>query len=344
MAIANTDITFRKSATVNDTASNGGVMGFASALITNNVAENVWPHIPEAERLAGSTKYRKVFVRIAPATTTKASTVRLFLEKHTPGDDRILLAWAGNLLSSQTDTQDEASGYTRFYGGADLNANAAAGSTSISVTVENAADHIFQNGDLIRISNKTSFNVAIGAEEFVRLASSNAVIWNGNTATLTLAPGTTLANAYTVTEGTRVQSVIEVGEVEPVVDSFVNNGSGTFDSLNYPITGTSKGSVEDTWTLTFEGPGAYTVTGTRVGEVGSGTVASRFAPMNGNAGAPFFIIESLAWTTLSWTPGDTIIFTTHPSAIGVWEKRIVPAGASAIAANSAILVCTLQSA
>ncbi|MEO5346689.1 MAG: hypothetical protein H7834_09975 [Magnetococcus sp. YQC-9] len=343
MAIANTDITYRKSATVNDTTANGGVMGDTTALITNNVAENVWPHIPEAERLTGSTKYRKVFVRIAPATTTKASNTRVFLDKHTPGDDRILLAWAGNLLASQTDTQAEAVGYIRFYGGADLNANAAAGASSLSVTVEHVADAIFRDNDLIRITNKTTFNATSGAEEFVRLASTNAVLWNGNTATLTLAPGVTLTNAYTVAEGTRVQSVIEVGEVEPSVSGFTNNGSGTFDSLNYPITGTSKGSVEESWTLTFTGPGAYSVTGTRYGMVDNGTVASRFAPSS-PSGAPFFIIETLAWTTLSWTPGDTITFNTHPSAVGIWEKRIVPAGAAAIAANSATLVCTLQSA
>ncbi|GAB0056753.1 hypothetical protein SIID45300_01065 [Candidatus Magnetaquicoccaceae bacterium FCR-1] len=343
MAIANTDISYRKSITVNDSASNGGLMGFASSLITNNVAENVWPHIPEAERLAGSTRYRKIFVRIAPATTTKASNTRLFLDKHTPGDDRILLTWAGNLLASQTDTQAEAVGYTRFYGGADLAADASAGATSITVAVENPADAIFKNGDLIRISDKTTFNTTVGSEEFLRLASTNAVLWNGNTATLTFEPGTTLANAYTMTEGTRVQSVIEVGDVEPLVDGFVNNGSGTFDSLNYPINGTSKGTIEESWTLTFIGPGAYTVTGARVGVVGEGTVASTFAP-SGTGGGSYFVIDALAWTTLSWTTGDTITFNTHPSAIGIWEKRIVPAGAAATAANGATLVCTLQSA
>ena len=72
---------------------------------------------------------------------------------------------------------------------------------------------IFQNGDLIRISDKATVDASSGNTEFVRLAASNAVSWNGNLATLTLASGITLSNAYTTAAGTRVASVLEVASI-----------------------------------------------------------------------------------------------------------------------------------
>ncbi|MBF0213055.1 MAG: hypothetical protein HQM00_05745 [Magnetococcales bacterium] len=347
MAIINTDLTVRKSVTVNDTTSNGGKMGLAASVVTTGSKNNVWPDIPEAERVAGSTRWRKLFIRIAPAVTTLASETRVFLEKHTPGDDTIVLAWAGNRNDSQTDTQAEADDYTTFFGGGDLDANASAGASSITVEVEpgnaSSGHAIFHNGDLIRISNKASQSAETGTEEFLRLHASTGVSWSGNVATLTFASGVTLENAYTTSEGTRVQSVIEVGDVQPTITGWTESGSGTFNEATYPVTGSSKGTVEDTWTLTFTSATAFTVTGAATGSVGSGNISGDFSPTNTDASAPYFTISLLGWGG-TWTTGDTVSWSTHPSAFGIWLKRVVPAGAASTSADTATLAMACQSA
>ncbi|MBF0171737.1 MAG: hypothetical protein HQK87_11755, partial [Nitrospinae bacterium] len=63
MPIQSSELRFYKSATVSDASSNGGRM--SANEIPDGVKNNVWPDVPQGERLAGSTKFRKVFFKVA---------------------------------------------------------------------------------------------------------------------------------------------------------------------------------------------------------------------------------------------------------------------------------------
>ncbi|MBF0098746.1 MAG: hypothetical protein HQM04_18760 [Magnetococcales bacterium] len=209
MSIVASELKLYAATVANDTTSNGGAI--SGTEIVSGVKNNIWPDVSQAERTAGSVKYRKVFIKVDNAGSLALTTARIFIETPTPGDDSIVI-----MSGTPTDTQAEADDYTRFYGAGALDADLVVGASTLAVNVEpgNAAvgANIFQDGDLIRVSDKATVDASSGNTEFVHLASSNAVSWSGNKATLTLASGVTLANAYTASD-TRVASVLEVTSI-----------------------------------------------------------------------------------------------------------------------------------
>lgn len=335
MSIQASEIKFYKSATVNDTDDNGGVM--SDNEITDNVKNNLWPDVPQGERVAGSTKYRKIFIKIANDADLALVDPRIFVETHTPGDDRVLI-----FPGTQSDTQADIV-TPRLYGCGPLDADVSIGATSLAVNTEAAADAIFLSGDLIRVSDKTSVDDANGNEEFIRLAATNAVAWNGNKATLTFDAGQSLANAYTAT-ATRVASVIEHADIQASVDNWVeSSAAGTYDETTYPVLPDHIGSVEESWLLTFSSATNFSCVGDRLGSMGSGTIGSSFAPNNAAFSKPYFTLSSSGWGG-TWANGDTLAFQTHPATAPVWEKRIVPAGANSLTGNKVVVAISGESA
>ncbi|MBF0611677.1 MAG: hypothetical protein G8345_07750 [Magnetococcales bacterium] len=331
MAVLPSEIKFYKSTFVNDGSTNGGRM--SANEITDNVKNNLWPDVPQSERLAGSSKYRKCFIKIANDSDLGLISPRFFVETQTPGEDRVLI-FAG----TQTDTEADLTGSERLYGSGALNANASAGASSIQVNVEAAADAIFQNGDLIRISDKATVNAETGNTEFIRLAASNAVSWNGTVATLTFENGATLAYAYTTANSTRVASVIEGDSpLEGTVSDWLESSvAGTYDEVSYPLESDHIGGIEQEWTITFTSATAFTCSGDTVGAVSGGTIGSDFSPNNSDFSKPYFLLRSTGWGG-TWATNDTLIFTTHPAAQAIWEKRIIPANTASLSGNKVII-------
>ena len=308
----------------------------------NQAERGLFGH-PKAERTAGSVKYRKVFCKVANAANLALTTARIFVETPTPGDDTVVL-----ISGTHTDTQAEADDYTRFYGAGTLDANVSAGAGTFAVNVESgnayAGANLFQNGDLVRISDKTSVDASGGTVEFVRLASSNAVSWNGNKATLTLASGVTLANAYVAATPTRIASVIEVASVVGTLASWAETSSaGTYNEATYPVTLDSIGGIEQTWTVTFSSGTAFGCSGNTVGSVGTGTKGTTFAPNNATFSTPYFTLLGAGWGG-TWANGESLTFITHPAAHAVWQRRTVPAGASALSGDSVIVAISGETA
>ena len=343
MSIQSSEIKWYKPAVVNDTTANGGAI--SSDEIVDGVKNNVWPDVPQAERTAGSVKYRKTFIKVANDDDLTLIDPRIFIETHTPGDDSIVL-----MAGTQTDTQAEADDYTRFYGAGDLDSDASASDGSVTVNVEDgngSGGHaIFQNGDLIRISDKASVDAGSGNTEFLRLADPGGVSWNGNQATLTFDTGVTLANGYAAA-ATRVASVIEAADIQATFDNWVeSSASGTYDESTYPVILDNIGSIEQTWTLTFSDATTFTCAGDGVGSVGGGSIGGGdFAPNNADFSKPYFTLTdgTPPWGG-TWAAADTIVFKTHPAAIGIWEKRTVPAGADSLSGNKVIVAITGESA
>lgn len=310
--------------TNNDTSGNGGRI--SANQIATGVKNNVWPDVPEAERTAGSTKYRKTFIKISNDADLDLQSSRIFVETATAGDDRVLI-----FPGTQRDTQNDISS-PDLYGAGDLNTNVSGGAGTIIVDVEAGADLIFRDGGLIRISDRATIDGA-GNEEFLRLANPGGVSYLSDVATLTLDSGVTTANAYTVAGGTKVASVIEQGTIGLVIDNYAEStASGTFDEIGNPITGDNIGTIEQTWTLTFSSATNFSVIGDTVGAVGSGSISTDFSPNNPSHSKPYFTLPSAAWGG-TWASSETLVFQTHPAAAPIWQQRIVPAGAASLSSN-----------
>ena len=342
MAIQANEIKWYRSELVNDTASNGGRLTANECL--DNVKNNVWPDVSQAERLAGSVKYRKTFIKIANDEDLALINPQVFIETQTPGEDTIVL-----LLGSQTDTQTEVEAYNRFYGAAALDVDADAGDGVLLVNVETGngvgGHEIFQDGDLLRISDKSSVEAETGNSEFVRLASSNAISWNGNQATLTLAAAVVLENGY-VAANSKVASVLEVADIEALLDNWSESSvAGTYDEMTSPVLLDHIGSIEQTWTLTFTSDSQFSCYGDQLGLVGSGSINdASFAPNNADFNKPYFTLTggSPPWGG-TWAASDTLSFSTHPAAVPIWEKRTVPAGANSFSGNKVVVAIVGES-
>ena len=334
MALANYDIIYRKPAVQNDTAANGGSM--TAAIIGSAVKNALWPDTRIAERSAGSDKWRKLYLHFAPVDNSQALDVHVIPWSPTAADDRVRL-----YLGTHSDTQATiAATPGNAYGAANANvAILAAGSTSVAVALESAAETIFRVGGLIHITDKESELSADGAEEYATLTGVSV---SGTTATLSFAA---LANAYaeTPTAKIKVASVLDLGDVIATVTAgTVTSTAGTFDAASVVLV--PRSAINDTWMLTFTSATAYSVSGTATGALATaGSTTSSFSPTNNAFGGPYFAIPPGAFSG-TFAAGDTLTFFTAPAARGLWERRITPAGAGTYSTNSFSLVVDCESA
>jgi hypothetical protein len=330
MSIVASEIVWRTSVEMSDAGTNGGKM--TATAIANAVKNNLWPDVPQSERTAGSLKYRKAHIHIANDADLTLVQARVFVETATPGDDSVVI-FAG----THTNTQSSITGSERKYGGGQLNTNATASDTSIEVAVDTASDEsaaslaLFQNGDLIRISDKTSVDDVGGAEEYATI--SGVPSYGGNVVTIPLASG--IQNSYS-SANTRVSSVYEVGDVAASYVSFaVTSAGGTYDDTTYPMAVDHIGGVEANWSLTFTNATTFNIFKDAV-NIGSGNVSADVQPTNTDFSKPYFVLDSAGFGG-TFQAGDTITFTTHPASIPLWYRRKVPAGASSLSGNKVII-------
>lgn len=320
MTILSSELKAFYPATISDAAGNGGRISFNA--ITSAALQNVFPHVFRAERLAGSTKHRKIFYRAANDADETLFAPSLRLHAPTAGGDYVYFR-----VGSQRNTQGDLTGYERKYGVGMLKTTVTAGGTTLVVTVEAAAlTGIFQDGDTICITDKATPS-GTGNEEELTISGTPTV--SGLDVTITTT--TALSNGYTAAL-TFVASVYSPGDLVATVDNWVETGAGTYDESTSPVVLDHIGTAEQTWTLTFTDATNYTVVGDTVGSVGSGTVGADFAPINSAVSKPYFTLRSSGWGG-TWAAGNTIVFQTHPNAIPIWETRVVPANCPSMAGN-----------
>lgn len=91
MPIQASNIKWYKSALIGDAtpSQNGGRLSATES--PSNVKGNVFPDVPQSERLAGSTKLRKLFIKIETDPAIEMVNARIFLDAPSPGDDFVLL-------------------------------------------------------------------------------------------------------------------------------------------------------------------------------------------------------------------------------------------------------------
>ena len=341
MSIQASELVWRKSEVVTDTATNGGKMG--NTISVSGAKNNIFDDVPQAERTAGSfnatAKYRKMFILVNNGEADGNGNLglsliapKLFVETRTPGEDAVNI-----FLGTQTDTQATVTGSEPVYGMGILTNTVSGGASVINATVENWTDlPIFRAGDIIRISNKTDINDGAGTEEYHEIDAGGVGTPTGNQIPLTLVG--TLANGYTAGSATKISSVIEPGDIDCTTSGFSNNGSGSF--VEAGITTDAVGTIDEDWVLTFDGTApatstTYTVRDSQAAIVGSGNVGSDFTPNNANGGTYFTLLSGSFGGV--FVAAETIDFSTHPAAIPIWYRRDVPAGASSLSGNSVIV-------
>ena len=327
MTIATAEIKVYKSEAYNDLSSNGGRM--SANVITSGVLGNIFPPVYEAERVAGSTKYRKIFIKPEDADNAALIAPNTFVASYTPGDDIVVLFEA-----THTDTQDDITGSEDQFGAGQLDSDVLAAVTSIDVAVEDdSVSTIFRIGDTIYITDKRTAGEVdiVSGTGNIETRVLTSVSYSVDVATLGFADG--LDNGYAAVD-TIVASAIVGSDASFEYDSFVvTSSAGTFDDTTYPITGDNQGSVYDIWTITFTSPTAFTCSGANEGSVGSGNTSSDFEPENSDFSKPYFSLPSAGFGG-AYVASDTIVFVTYPVAVPIWCKRVVPAGSAALNPNS----------
>ena len=338
MTILSSEIEFYESAVMDDTASNGGLM--SATKLTSGVSQNVWPNVLKAERDAGSTKYRKVFVKVSNDDDLTLISPMFWLDNPTDGDD-----WMAMFVGTQTDTQSGISS-PRLYGCAVLNADVSSGSGTLTVNVEDStlASEIFKDGDKVRLTDMDTPTSTTGNEEYLTITGAPTVA-NGTEVTMSFTTNTT--NSYTVAGGGRVMSIYEGADIECATTNWTEtSASGTYDEATYPLILDNLGTVQEDWTLEFtDDNGAFTIKkadGTSVGSWDKDD-AGPAAPLNSDFSKPYFTLEFAGFSG-TWVTGDTITWTTSPASQGIWEKRVVPANCASLSGNSILLAVSGESA
>ena len=341
MTILNSELIMLLSDEVSDDTTNGGRMDNMAG-VTTGVPNNVWPNVFRAERISGSTKYRKTFFKVANDDDDTLFNPQVWIDVITPGDDYVCF-----YVGSQIDTQGTAGAGitgTDAYGCGSLRTNVIATDTTMVVDVEaialatGGADEIFRDGMTIRITNKDTPSSITGTEEIVTI---NAAPSTANDTEVTLSFTPALSNNYNTddnTYGTRIMSVYEPSDVSGSVDNYVLTGTGTFDDASYPVLIDNLGSIEQEITMDFSSATVFTAVSDVAGVTLTGDVLELdglWRPENTDVSKYYLVLEHNGFTV---APDATtqLVFETHPVSIPIWQKRVVPAGANSLSGNRTV--------
>ncbi len=334
MAIVGNELKFYQSKVVNDTTSNGGRI--STNVITSGLSNSWWPNFTEAQLASGATQWRKSFLRIDNANNDIGYNVRVCLQKPTTGADMLYFA-----KGTQTDIQS-GTGSLALYGSGKLDASVLTGASTITVLLEDPSDTIFRADDLVRISNQVLsvvggvVTVTSGNAE-VKVIDSVSVV--GSVATIILTSAVSYDFSAT---NTYVSSMIEEATLTgTTTGKTVTSTIGTFAEANMTVG--NLGSLYQVVTLTFTSATGFTATSDEVTfSPATGSISSTYAPTNVAVGASYFSIPPACFGG-TFAQGDTVVITTIPPCIPVWEKRIVPQESSAIASQTRTLMAFVES-
>ena len=121
----------------------------------------------------------------------------------------------------------------------------------------------------------------------------------------------------------------------------VTSTLGTFAEASMTVG--NIGSIYQVVTFTFTSATAFNVTSDEVTfSPSSGTINSTYAPTNVGVGAAYFSVPPACWGG-TFANGDTVVITTIPASVPIWEKRVVPSSAAAIASQTRTLMCFVES-
>lgn len=327
MAIVGSELNYYQSKVVNDTSSNGGRI--SANLVVSGTSNTWWPNITEAQLAAGAVQWRKGFVRVDNAANEVGTNLRIGLWRPTPGSDEQYIA-----KGTQTNIQS-AFGTPDLYGCGSLDTSVTVGGQTIKVLVEDGAVILFRDTELIRISNETALGTG-GTSEVHTISGVPTIA--GDVVTITIAG--TLANNYSNTN-TYISSLIEEATVTgTTTGKVVTSTAGTFAETSMVVG--NLGSIYQVLTFTFTSSSAFTVTSDEGLTLAGGTIGATYAPTNFSVGASYFSIPPACWGG-TWATADTLVITTIPPCVPILEKRVIPAGSTAISSQARSLMFFVES-
>lgn len=151
----------------------------------------------------------------------------------------------------------------------------------------------------------------------------NAYSYVGNTVTILL--DDQVSQSYTI-GSTTGSGCLYTPEIRASISvPVLNSAGGTYNHGTYPIIPHNIGAERDTITLSFTSSTAYTVSGSNLGVIGTGSTGTSPILKNPTTQQNILTIPNTAWTG-SFLSGDTLIFTLYPSSYGFWIKELVPPG------------------
>ena len=164
--ILDSELHYAYPAVISDTSANGGVP--STSLIPDATLENVFDHVFIDERQNGSTKHRKIFLKVANPDGDTLYNSYAWLDDVTAADDYVCF-----FASDFTETAAGITGTEDKYGCATLASDLTAGvSSTIVCNVEHldfasGNDIIFRNPGKIRVTNKDDIYDATGTAEIL---------------------------------------------------------------------------------------------------------------------------------------------------------------------------------
>ena len=364
MPVTASDFKVYKSLVITNTTANGG--GISSNEVVDNVVNNGFSNVTDAERQAGGTRYRKFFLKNINSLNIALLSVAAFLGSISSAADYFQII-AGN----DTDTQAEADDYTAWKGTGYLDTGISAGGTSLVVNYETSSG--VANADVCFIRqiklNLTNVNGVFeddekiietgGAYGWINNAQSSYLIMNlnkGIEATATIIGSSSGATATvdsieTLTEYVDVSNVSWASNQATVtVSTLVNTYlSGaivsslvSLDNLTPALSDWTETSTSGTYDET-----TYPVILYNIGTVSddwtltfsdssnfsvSGSITGSVGSGNTGSdfqpahGASYYFKIASAGWGGTWADGDTVEFTTIHSARSVWLKETWAAG------------------
>lgn len=98
-----------------------------------------------------------------------------------------------------------------------------------------------------------------------------------------------------------------------------------YQQTTYPIGVSNRGCVQERWAIIFTGTTSFRVVGESLGEIATGSTGTLLAPMNPDAGQPYFTIQPGGWGG-GWAAGNVFRFNTRAANFPVWVVRTVRQG------------------
>lgn len=311
--------------------SNGGRP--SSSPITSNVEGNIWPSVTSAQRETGQTRCEKVFFKNRNAADDKGLEAWVALAGHNASDE---FEWI--VPADQDDLQSDLAGTERKYSAGLLSADAAAGASTIGITLDNPAlIDAWQDGDAIIIySNQSSPAATTGTKETNTI--SGAPTLSGSVLTITLI--TPLVNAHAIAQNAcccgKASSPVDFA---PRFDGVLQSGTGSYDITTYPIELGNLGTIRQKWMLTYLGSsGMAELSGDTLGSLGSYNITSDIAPINADSGTAYLTIKA-GGHGAAHVSGDTLVFDTYEAAIGFFWFKETPAGAAEMGLTVSSVAC-----
>lgn len=317
------------------TAAHGGRM--SNVTIYSAEDGNVYDNLSDDDYASGNIQYAKIFAKAADDDDASLTSVRAYLEKPSAGDD-----WTTFWLGSQTDTLADITGWETGEdsetkcGVASISADVVAGSRTIKVTAKNAvllasgADTIYRVGGLVRLANDSN-------SEYLTI---DALSETGLEITVTTT--TDISRDYTVASSSRLSSVLEIGSLATAASAVGFTGGADYDITGFAPLLDNIGTTYEEVVFTFGDSTNFTAVGDTMATLGSGTVGTDFVMTNSDLSKPLGTLYAGGWTGLTIAGGDTFTMQFSPAAVGLWQKRETPAGATSRVTSNCEIVVTGQ--